>query len=118
MVLINIFFYISGVDTGLTTIVNFITGDIGTGEVEIAPGFMTLVIGVAVGSAVTAGFFGSSAGTIGLATAGATLVTFGTMPISIINSTTIGIELKLLIGGVLGVMYVLALLSFLRGSDF
>lgn len=127
LVVANILFYIPCLSSesenfcymsGLTILLKFITGVPSTGQLSISPWFIGIVTGIAIGAAIVTGVFGASLSGLSLAAAGASLLTLATFPVTLLQQTGTPYEIKLLVGGVFSVMYILAVLSFMRGSEF
>ena len=116
MVILNIVFYILGIETGLSLLVKFLTADKNLNKVEVNQSLVLSITAVTATATIIASAFGLFPN-IALAGLMMFLLSFATFPISVFNSTSVPFEFKLLIGGVLTVLYLISLISFARGGD-
>jgi hypothetical protein len=116
MVILNIVFYIVGVDTGLTLIFRFLSADKNLNQVQVSGSLVAAILAVTATASIIATAFGLFPN-ISLAVLMTFLLSFATFPISVFNSMSIPFEFKLLFGGVITVLYLLALISFARGGE-
>ncbi len=116
MVILNIVFYILNIDTSLTLITKFITGNASLNQVEISSELVLAILTITATTSIFAyisGFFSN----ISLAVLMSFLLSFATFPLSVFNSQTVTFEFKLLVGGVLSILYLISLISFVRGGE-
>lgn len=66
-------------------------------------------------SGIAAGLFGVSPSYALFTTIGTFLLGFFTLPTSVFMSTTLPIEIKLLMAGIFGIMFIMSLLSWFKG---
>lgn len=117
MIILNIIFIILDVETPSTMLLSsFININKNTGSATISSDFITKLIAVTM----TAGIFATAFGlipNIALGTLVMFLISFATFPIGIFNAAGMPFEVKLLVGGAISIMYLIALISFARGSE-
>jgi hypothetical protein len=117
LVILNIVFYILGIDTGLTLIIKFLLANEDLNQVQVSGSLLSSVFAVTASASIIAAAFGLFPN-ISLAVLMTFLLSFATFPISVFNSVSVPFEFKLLFGGVITVLYLLALISFARGGEF
>lgn len=117
MIILNVVFIVLGVETPATSLLSsFLDINTTTGTAQVSSSFITKLIAVTL----TAGIFATAFGLIPNVSLGVLtmfLISFATFPISVFNSAGVPFELKMLIGAILGIMYLIALISFVRGSE-
>jgi len=116
LIILNIVFYIVGIDTGLTLIFRFLSADKNLNQVQVSSSLIAAILAVTASASIIASAFGLFPN-ISLAVLMTFLLSFATFPISVFNSVFVPFEFKLLFGGVITMLYLLALVSFARGGE-
>ncbi len=117
MVILNIVFYIIRIDTPMSLLLSsFLSLERDTNKVQVNNNLVLSILAVAATSSILATGLGLVPN-ISFAALITFLLTFATFPISVFNSIQTPFEIKLITGGVLSVLYLLALISFSRGGD-
>jgi hypothetical protein len=116
LIILNIVFYIIGIDTGLTLIFRFLSADKNLNQVQVSGSLVAAILAVTATASIIATAFGLFPN-ISLAVLMTFLLSFATFPISVFNSVSVPFEFKLLFGGVITVLYLLTLISFARGGE-
>jgi len=118
---ISIFFFLAGAKSGAMLMADFLSGNWESGEVKYSTLFQNIFITpltAGAGAAIVATLFGRSASGALTVAAVTAIVSFAGMPISVFTQESLPWEIKLLLGGIFSVLYMLSVIGFTRGYDF
>lgn len=116
MIMLNIILIAMGLSDS-TLLTMFLTINRETNQVAVNASFIAILVAVITTASIVAFSFGFVPN-ISLGSLMVFLVSFATFPIGVFNSSSLPFEFKLMFGGVISIMYLIALISFARGSEF
>lgn len=116
MIMLNIILIAMGLSDS-TLLTMFLTINRETNQVAVNASFIAILVAVITTASIVAFSLGFVPN-ISLGSLMVFLVSFATFPIGVFNSSSLPFEFKLMFGGVISIMYLIALISFARGSDF
>ena len=109
MFILSFAIYLGTPDHNGTLFLDLVTGG------ENLKGQMVLLFSLAGVSAIASGLFGVSPSYALFTAIGTFLLGFFTLPTSVFMSADLPIEIKLLMAGIFGIMFVMSLLSWFKG---
>ncbi|MEM5866779.1 MAG: hypothetical protein QXG39_02555 [Candidatus Aenigmatarchaeota archaeon] len=116
MIILNIVLIVMGLSDS-TLITMFLTINRETNQVAVNTSFIAILVAVISTASIIALSLGFMPN-ISLGSLMMLLISFATFPIGVFNSSSLPFEFKLMFGGVISIMYLIALISFARGSEF